>query len=68
METQTHTLTTEQYALLYRRAFARLDDLSLLAQQAMGELEELQLSMAEEERPSNLIPLLPRKTTDFDLP
>ena len=41
-------LTAQQYNQLYCRAFARLDEIATLAERAMQELEELQLSMAEE--------------------
>ena len=40
-------LTAEQYHQLYLRAFARMEDISRLAEQAMQELEELQLSMGD---------------------
>lgn len=41
-------LTAEQYHKLYCRAFARLEDIACQAEQAMQELEELQLSMGDE--------------------
>lgn len=41
------TLTTEQYHALYLRAFSRLEDISRRTEQAMRELEELQLSMGD---------------------
>ena len=47
MENKETALTTEQYAELYRRAFGRLADLSELAERAMQELEDLQLSMGD---------------------
>lgn len=40
-------LTAEQYHQLYCRAFARLEDLCRQAEQAMQELEELQLAMGD---------------------
>lgn len=40
-------LTAEQYHQLYCRAFARLEDLCRQAEQAMQELEELQLNMGD---------------------
>lgn len=43
METETTILTAEQYHTLYLRAFSRLEDISRQAEQAMRELEELQL-------------------------
>ena len=42
-----HMLTARQYNELYCRAFARLDDVVRLAEQAMAELEELQLAMGD---------------------
>jgi hypothetical protein len=39
--------TAEQYNALYCKAFAKLDELCSLAEQAMRELEELQLSMGD---------------------
>ena len=47
MEKKDGMLTAEQYNELYCRAFARLDDVVRLAERAMAELEELQLSMGE---------------------
>ena len=47
MENEEKTLTAEQYSELYRRAFGKLADISALAEQAMLELEELQLSMGD---------------------
>ena len=41
-------LTAEQYRQLYCRAFARLEDICAQAEQAMQELEELQLSMGDQ--------------------
>ena len=52
MNESDYMLTAQQYNELYCRAFARLDDVVRLAEQAMGELEELQLSMAEQASPS----------------
>ena len=40
-------LTAEQYNHLYCLAFARLDDIARQAEQAMRELEELQLAMGD---------------------
>lgn len=40
-------LTIEQYRQLYCRAFARLEDICRQAEQAMQELEELQLTMGD---------------------
>ena len=47
METNENILTAEQYSELYRRAFGKLADISELAERAMRELEELQLSMGD---------------------
>ena len=47
MENKETTLTAEQYSELYRRAFAKLADISELAERAMRDLEELQLTMGE---------------------
>lgn len=47
MKNEEKTLTAEQYAELYRRAFGKLADISELAERAMQELEELQLSMGD---------------------
>lgn len=46
-EKDRYLLTAEQYNELYCRAFARLADIACQAEQAMRELEELQLSMGE---------------------
>lgn len=40
-------LTAQQYHQLYCRAFARLEDIARIAEQAMQELEELQLTMGD---------------------
>ena len=40
-------LTAKQYNELYCKAFARLDEISHMAERAMEELEELQLSMGD---------------------
>lgn len=48
MENKEKTLTAEQYAELYRRTFAKLADISALAERAMRDLEELQLTMGDE--------------------
>lgn len=42
-------LTVQQYHDLYLKAFGKLADISEQAEQAMKELEELQLSMGEKE-------------------
>jgi len=47
MENKENVLTTEQYHTLYLRAFSRLEDISRRTEQAMRELEELQLSMGD---------------------
>lgn len=47
MKNEEKTLTAEQYAQLYRRAFGKLADVSELAERAMRDLEELQLSMGD---------------------
>lgn len=41
-------LTAEQYHQLYVKAFAKLADISSQAEQAMKELEELQLAMGDQ--------------------
>ncbi len=41
-------LTAEQYHQLYLRAFARLEDIARMAEEAMQELEELQLRMGDD--------------------
>ena len=51
LEDEAYMLTAQQYNELYCRAFGRLDDVVRLAEQAMKELEELQLAMAEERFP-----------------
>ncbi|NBI65693.1 hypothetical protein D1646_02470 [Pseudoflavonifractor sp. 60] len=48
MKTDETMLTAEAYNALYCKAFARLDEISRMAEAAMKELEELQLAMAEE--------------------
>lgn len=50
MNKDDYMLTAVQYHKLYCRAFARLEDISRQAEQAMRELEEMQLAMAEEPR------------------
>jgi len=40
-------LTAEQYSELYRRAYIQLSDISALAEQALHDLEELQLAMGD---------------------
>lgn len=47
MKSNQSMLTAEQYNALYCKAFAKLDELCTLAEQAMRELEELQLSMED---------------------
>jgi hypothetical protein len=47
MKKEDITLTAEQYHTLYLRAFSRLEDISRRTEQAMRELEELQLSMGD---------------------
>ena len=42
-----YMLTAEEYYKLYRKAFARLDELATLAENAMKELEELHLQMGD---------------------
>ena len=53
MERKDHMLTAEQYNELYCKAFARLDDVVRLAQQAMEELETLQLAMGDRPVPAS---------------
>jgi len=43
-------LTAEQYSELYRRAYIQLSDISALANQALHDLEELQLTMGDKEK------------------
>ena len=47
MDDDRYLLTARQYHELYCKAFARLDEISRMAEQAMKELEELQLSMGD---------------------
>ena len=47
MDDDRYLLTARQYHELYCKAFARLDEISRMAEQAMEELEELQLSMGD---------------------
>ena len=47
MENKESILTAEQYHTLYLRAFSRLEDIARQTEQAMRELEELQLSMGD---------------------
>lgn len=47
MEDNKYLLTARQYNDLYCRAFSRLEDIARAAEQAMKELEELQLSMGD---------------------
>lgn len=64
MNTEENMLTAEQYNTLYCKAFARLDEICRLTEEVMRELEELQLSMAEEGSASNLIPFPRRKAPE----
>ena len=48
MENAKNELTAEQYHELYRKAFAKLADISRQAEEAKRELEELQLTMGDE--------------------
>ena len=48
MENKEKTLTAEQYSELYRRTFAKLADIAALVEQAMLDLEELQLTMGDD--------------------
>lgn len=48
MKTVENLLTIEQYHELYTKAFAKLADISQQAEEAMKELEELQLTMGDE--------------------
>lgn len=56
MDKEEYMLAARQYNELYCKAFARLDEISRMAEQAMRDLEALQLSMAEEVPFTNLIP------------
>ena len=47
MKSKETMLTAAQYNRLYCKAFAKLDELCTLAEQALKELEELQLSMGD---------------------
>ena len=47
MESKNEMLTSEQYHQLYTKAFAKLADISQQAEEAMRELEELQLIMGD---------------------
>lgn len=47
MDDDRYLLTARQYNELYCKAFARLDEISRMAERAMEELEELQLSMGD---------------------
>lgn len=61
MEHEEHMLSAQQYYELYCKTFACLDTICSIAEEAMRELEELQLSMAEEIPFTNLIPFPTRK-------
>lgn len=47
MENKEKTLSAEQYHQLYTKAFGKLEDITRLAEQAMRDLEELQLAMGD---------------------
>ena len=47
MENKINGLTAEQYRILYQRAFSCLEALAEQAEQAMLDLEELQLSLGD---------------------
>lgn len=47
MENTENDLTSQQYHKLYVKAFAKLEDIAQQAEQAMKELEELQLTMGD---------------------
>lgn len=47
MKNKEPALTAEQYNTLYCKAFAKLDEICTLAEKAMKDLEELQLSIGE---------------------
>ena len=61
MEHEAYMLNARQYYELYCKAFACLDTICALAEETMRELEELQLSMAEEVPFANLISFPSRK-------
>ncbi len=61
MEHEEYMLSAQQYYELYCKTFACLDTMCSLAEDAMRELEELQLSMAEEVPFSKVIPFPTRK-------
>ena len=62
MDDQVYTLSAEQYNKLYCMAFARLDEICCAAEKAMAELEELQLSMADQIPPGQPIPFPGRRS------
>lgn len=64
MNHEEYLLAARQYNELYCKAFARLDEISRMAEEAMKELEELQLSMAEAGFSSNLIAFPQRKNIE----
>lgn len=64
MDDQKYLLTAQQYNELYCKAFLHLDQISRMAEQAMRELEELQLTMAEESPYGRLIPFPRREDPD----
>lgn len=47
MKNNKNVLTAEQYHELYTKAFAKLADISNQVEEAMQELEELQLTMGD---------------------
>lgn len=47
MKNNNNVLTTEQYHELYTKAFAKLADISDQVEEAMQELEKLQLAMGD---------------------
>lgn len=51
MQDEKKELTAEQYRQLYLRAFARLEDITRMAEETMQELEELYLRMGDEQEP-----------------
>ena len=54
-------LTAKQYNELYCKAFARLDEIGRMAERAMEELEELQLSMGDRAAEGRSAPAVPRR-------
>lgn len=64
MEHEEHMLSAQQYYELYCKTFACLDVICAIAEESMRELEELQLSMAEEVPFTNLFPFPSRKSKE----